>query len=66
MNEILSNKHSVTAPVIIDTSAVELNDDNVEVVLETAQEVKIAEESFNENEPSKDEEDTTAVGKEKE
>ena len=66
MNEILSNKHSVTTPVIIDTSAMELNDDYVEVVPDTNQEEKIAEESFNENKPSKDEEDTTTMGKEKE
>lgn len=67
MNEILHDKHSVTPPIILDTSsstsAVESSNDDVDEIPETDLEEEAAEESLTGKEPSKDEgEDTAASG----
>ena len=63
LNEILNDKHSISPPVILDTSAVELNDDDdVVEVPETDQEEEVAEERPNGNEPACKDEDSTTAG----
>lgn len=71
INEILHDKHSVTPPIILDTSAssstVESSNEEVDEIPETDLEDEAAEESLTGKEPSKDDgKDTTvSVAKEK-
>ena len=54
MNAVLQDKHSVTSPVILDTSASALTTDNLEQLSETEKEEGLTDETASEKQSTKD------------